>query len=80
MLERIADGWSALYFDGSTHGSPLTLGGMICGWPKATYTSSAAEESSTAIDFKMSMPEMPGMPGAREAPKPLDPFHLDLKF
>lgn len=46
MLEREADGWSALYFDGSTHGSPLTLGGMICGWPKASYPSSAAEESS----------------------------------
>jgi len=40
MLEREADGWSALYFDGSTHGSPLTLGGMICGFPKANYPSS----------------------------------------
>jgi hypothetical protein len=46
MLEREADGWSALYFDGSTHGSPLTLGGMICGWPKASYPTSASDESS----------------------------------
>ena len=45
MLEREAEGWSALYFSGSTHGSPLTLGGMICGWPKANYPSSKAEES-----------------------------------
>lgn len=45
MMEREADGWSALYFGGSTHGSPLTLGGMICGWPKANYPSSKAEES-----------------------------------
>jgi 4-aminobutyrate aminotransferase/(S)-3-amino-2-methylpropionate transaminase len=44
MLEREADGWSALYFGGSNHGSPLTLGGMICGWPKASYPSSIAEE------------------------------------
>lgn len=44
MLEREAEGWSALYFSGSTHGSPLTLGGMICGWPKANYPSSKAEE------------------------------------
>ena len=47
MLQRSgADhGWSALYFDGSTHGSPLTLGGMICGWPKVSYPSSADQES-----------------------------------
>ena len=45
MLEREAEGWSALYFDGSTHGSPLTLGGWMCRWPKASYPSSKAEES-----------------------------------
>ena len=45
MLEREADGFSALYFEGSTHGSPLTLGGMICGWPKASYPRSSSEES-----------------------------------
>jgi hypothetical protein len=49
MLERgIAEGksgFSALYFSGSTHGSPLTLGGMICGWPKAQYPKNKADES-----------------------------------
>lgn len=46
MLERESEGgFSALYFSGSTHGSPLTLGGMICGWPKANYPTSASEES-----------------------------------
>jgi|TARA_B110000305_G_scaffold152180_1_gene168800 4-aminobutyrate aminotransferase-like enzyme len=46
MLERESEGgFSALYFSGSTHGSPLTLGGMICGWPKADYPTSASEES-----------------------------------
>ena len=46
MLERESEGgFSALYFSGSTHGSPLTLGGLICGWPKANYPSSAGEES-----------------------------------
>lgn len=44
MLERgIAEGktgMSALYFTGSTHGSPLTLGGMICGWPNVAYPKS----------------------------------------
>jgi hypothetical protein len=38
-------GQSALYFSGSSHGSPLTLGGMICGWPKLEYPSSQAQES-----------------------------------
>jgi hypothetical protein len=36
MIERSQDSknsWSALYFAGSNHGSPLTLGGRICGWP-----------------------------------------------
>lgn len=47
MLQRAgADhGWSALYFSGSTHGSPLTLGGMICGWPNVSYPSSQADEA-----------------------------------
>ena len=47
MLARQQEGvgQSALYFSGSSHGSPLTLGGMICGWPTATYPSSAEEEA-----------------------------------
>jgi len=51
MIERSCDNtsswssWTALYFQGSTHGSPLTLGGMICGWPNVAYPSSATEES-----------------------------------
>lgn len=49
MLQRAAttdeSGWGALYFTGSTHGSPLTLGGMICGWPNVAYPDSAASES-----------------------------------
>ena len=46
MLDRdSSSGQSALYFEGSTHGSPLTLGGMICGWPKASYPTSEADES-----------------------------------
>ena len=42
MLEREAEGWSAMYFDGSTHGSPLTLGGWMCRWPKASYPTNKA--------------------------------------
>ena len=46
MLKRdTSHGQSALYFEGSTHGSPLTLGGMICGWPKVSYPTSEADES-----------------------------------
>lgn len=47
MIERQHDGngFSALYFSGSTHGSPLTLGGMICGWPTASYPTSEADEA-----------------------------------
>lgn len=47
MLQRsgAGHGWSALYFSGSTHGSPLTLGGMICGWPNVSYPSDASQES-----------------------------------
>ena len=46
MLQRdSSSGQSALYFEGSSHGSPLTLGGMICGWPKAPYPTSEADES-----------------------------------
>jgi 4-aminobutyrate aminotransferase / (S)-3-amino-2-methylpropionate transaminase len=60
MLEREADGWSALYFDGSTHGSPLTLGGMICGWPKAAYPSSAAEESAILESVRSTVGEKRG--------------------
>lgn len=47
MIQRsgAGHGWSALYFGGSTHGSPLTLGGMICGWPKVSYPTSASDES-----------------------------------
>lgn len=39
-------GGSALYFSGSSHGSPLTLGGMICGWPTATYPASQSDEAA----------------------------------
>ena len=60
MLEREADGWSALYFDGSTHGSHLTLGGMICGWPKAAYPSSAAEESAILDSVRSTVGEKRG--------------------
>lgn len=48
MIERSEEwsGMSALYFQGSTHGSPLTLGGMICGFPSASYPASKSDESS----------------------------------
>lgn len=39
------DKWCALRFTGSTHGSPLTLGGMICGWPSVAYPDSKASEA-----------------------------------
>ena len=48
MLERKDDShnrWSALYFAGSTHGSPLTLGGAICRWPHATFPATQQDES-----------------------------------
>jgi 4-aminobutyrate aminotransferase-like enzyme len=48
MIERSREnnnGWSALYFNGSTHGSPLTLGGSICRWPHAAYPTSQNDES-----------------------------------
>lgn len=47
MLQRsgTSQGQSALYFSGSTHGSPLTLGGMICGWPNVSYPSDASQEA-----------------------------------
>ena len=38
-------GWCALRFTGSTHGSPLTLGGMICGWPEVAYPDSKESEA-----------------------------------
>jgi len=50
-------GWSALYFDGSSHGSPLTLGGMICGWPKASYPSAADEESQILEQVRATLGE-----------------------
>lgn len=52
--------YSALYFHGSTHGSPLTLGGMICGWPTAAYPSSEAEESNVLESVRMTMEKMMG--------------------
>lgn len=48
MIERSQDsnnGWSALYFKGSNHGSPLTLGGRICGWPSVEYPASLNDEA-----------------------------------
>lgn len=48
MVQRSQDRnnkWSALYFTGSTHGSPLTLGGRLCRWPHVAFPASEAEES-----------------------------------
>jgi len=62
MIER-ADGetvYSALYFDGSSHGSPLTLGGMICKWPTAAYPSSQAEESAILESVRKTVSEKKG--------------------
>ena len=53
-------GYSALYFNGSTHGSPLTLGGMICGWPTAAYPSSEAEEAHALESVRNTMEMMTG--------------------
>ena len=50
-------GWGALYFTGSTHGSPLTLGGMICGWPNVAYPSSAESESKILEDVRNTLTE-----------------------
>lgn len=64
MLERTEStgetGFSALYFDGSTHGSPLTLGGMICGWPKAAYPASAEDESKILEHVRSTLKERHG--------------------
>jgi 4-aminobutyrate aminotransferase/(S)-3-amino-2-methylpropionate transaminase len=59
MLERQQDGigQSALYFSGSSHGSPLTLGGMICGWPTASYPRSASEEAEILEQVRSSVAE-----------------------
>lgn len=58
MLERESEnGFSALYFNGSSHGSPLTLGGMICGWPKANYPTSASEESQILESVRNTLAE-----------------------
>ena len=63
MLKKAAGesaGFSALYFHGSQHGSPLTLGGMICGWPTAAYPSSADEESHILESVRNTMERMAG--------------------
>jgi len=59
MIERSTGegGFSALYFKGSSHGSPLTLGGMICGWPSAAYPTSQAEESAILEDVRKTVAE-----------------------
>jgi len=63
MLDR-ADGgpagFPALYFNGSSHGSPLTLGGMICGWPSAEYPSNASEESQSLDKIRKTMSKFKG--------------------
>ena len=48
-------GYAALRFAGSTHGSPLTLGGRICGWPSAAYPDSAESESAILEDVRSTM-------------------------
>ena len=58
MIERSQDstnGWSALYFEGSNHGSPLTLGGCICRWPTAAYPASANDESQALENVRNQM-------------------------
>lgn len=58
MLEREGEsGWSALYFKGSTHGSPLTLGGMICGWPSVAYPTQASEEAQILDSVRAAVAE-----------------------
>jgi hypothetical protein len=60
MLERSQDsnnGWSAMYFQGSSHGSPLTLGGMICGWPSATYPASQSDEAKVLDQVRSNLTE-----------------------
>lgn len=60
MIERSQDrnnGWSALYFDGSTHGSPLTLGGCICRWPTASFPTNANDESQSLEQVRTQMKE-----------------------
>jgi 4-aminobutyrate aminotransferase / (S)-3-amino-2-methylpropionate transaminase len=60
MIERSQDsnnGWSALYFGGSSHGSPLTLGGMICGWPKVSYPSGQSDEANILEQVRESLRE-----------------------
>lgn len=53
--------WCAFYFNGSTHGSPLTLGGMMCGWPKADYPTCEADESQILESVRNSLDEKRSM-------------------
>ena len=54
------EGWAALRFSGSTHGSPLTLGGMICGWPEVAYPDSKESESQILEQVRSTLSDRHG--------------------